>query len=387
MKTIRKITPICLSMAVMLGSAIPSFAAPEMVPSQVPGILAPSIVDNSDEQSPPVDAGIKFMTNGDFGYDDIEVSLGYTQIKDSGIDFKTFYADSFRIKDLYREAVDVFTSLSIVNGMEDSGSIVFNPTGNYTREQAAKIITYLVLGPEEAEKLEPEASFNDVDISRWSSKYIAFCNSRGIILGYGDGRFGPTDSLTDTQWEAILLRATGHGKNGEYSGANWAENVEHDANIYHIPGAAEYLQDSDSIISRERAVYYAFRAATRIPVIEDKEDGAGGIQGNSDTLNFRNTLAWKSYHLVDLSSLAYKEGDQVLVDGSIDEVDEYGIIKIDDITFESHQLFSTTFKPSREINDKLIEQPGVIWVTFGNSGEDMTQVSHYYDANEQIIIF
>jgi hypothetical protein len=46
-----------------------------------------------------------------------------------------------------------------------------------------------------------------------------------IINGYGDGNFGPNDSVTGTQLAKMLLAAVGYGQVGEFVGVGWDVNV------------------------------------------------------------------------------------------------------------------------------------------------------------------
>ena len=59
----------------------------------------------------------------------------------------------------YEEAVDVMSTIGVINGMDDGS---FDPDGTLTREQAAKLVTYMLLG-DNAERLGIETStFKDV---------------------------------------------------------------------------------------------------------------------------------------------------------------------------------------------------------------------------------
>ncbi len=136
------------------------------------------------------------------------------------------FTDNSRISTKYFEAVIYMTEKSILTGYPDGS---FQPQGTLTREQAAKIVTYLVLGPEEAEQLVcNEAPYVDVETWRWSAPYIAWCNEFGILNGYGDGRFGPTDNLTGEQFAKMLLCSFNGDAKGRYTGPGWAERVKED---------------------------------------------------------------------------------------------------------------------------------------------------------------
>ena len=109
------------------------------------------------------------------------------------------YSDYNEITHL--EAIDLLTSLGILEGTDGK----FNPQDVLTREQGAKIIAYLMLGKEGAEALSTSvAPFKDVASGRWSAGFIAYCASQGIIGGYGNGNFGPTDTLTGNQFAKML---------------------------------------------------------------------------------------------------------------------------------------------------------------------------------------
>ena len=122
------------------------------------------------------------------------------------------------------EAVDVMVALGILEGT-DKGD--FQPDGILTREQAAKIICCLLMGPEAAEKLTTTGvTFSDVAADRWSAPYIAYCVNMGILAGDGTGKFNPEDKLTGVAFAKMLLVALGYDASIEkYVGDSWAVNV------------------------------------------------------------------------------------------------------------------------------------------------------------------
>ena len=123
----------------------------------------------------------------------------------------------------YNEAVDVMTAVGVFDGMGGS----FNPDGTLTREQAAKIITYMIMGKDAADKLTTTiAPYSDVSASRWSAGAIAYCTNEGILSGVGHGKFDPTGELTGLQFAKMLLVALGYDPAIEtFTGDSWAINV------------------------------------------------------------------------------------------------------------------------------------------------------------------
>ncbi len=130
------------------------------------------------------------------------------------------YTDAKDIGEAYVEAVGVMTGLEIVDGMTET---TIDPTATYTREQAAKIIAYMVLGKTAADSLTcTVAPFDDVAADRWSAGYISFCVEQGIIDGMTDTTFEPTGTLTGFQWAKMLLSAVGFNANGAPSASSQA---------------------------------------------------------------------------------------------------------------------------------------------------------------------
>ena len=94
----------------------------------------------------------------------------------------------------YKEAVAVLNGIGVIDGMGDD---TFAPAGTLTRAQGAKMITYMLDAEDVA--VAGVASFKDVPASHWAAGPIAFCVEAGIVEGYGDGTFGPDDTLTGYQ--------------------------------------------------------------------------------------------------------------------------------------------------------------------------------------------
>ena len=139
-----------------------------------------------------------------------------------------FAADASDFKDYddvtYNEAVDVMVAAGVFNGVEGNK---FAPEGTLTREMAAKIITYMMLGEEKADKLTTTvAPYADVAAGRWSAGAIAYCSNEGILAGVGGGKFAPTRELTGLEFAKMVLCALGFDatENG-LEGSSWAINA------------------------------------------------------------------------------------------------------------------------------------------------------------------
>ena len=165
----------------------------------------------------------------------------------------------------YDSAVTVMNGLGILTGYPDGS---FKPGDNVTRAEAAAMITRMMLGPENADKLPlGDVKFSDVPDSNWAAKYISFCANKGIIVGMGDGTFRPTQNVTGTQLATMLLRAVGYGTMGEYEGKGWDINSVADALYYKIFEDSE-VKNFDQAATREECALYVFNTLWRVDQVK-----------------------------------------------------------------------------------------------------------------------
>ena len=126
--------------------------------------------------------------------------------------------------DAYAEAIDVMSALEIIDGYSNGD---FQPQGTLTRGAAAKIIACMMLGKTTAESLGTQAApFKDVPVGSTFAGYIAYCVEAGLIDGYADGTFRPSNTLTGFAFLKMLLTALGYDSAVEgFTGSNWTVNV------------------------------------------------------------------------------------------------------------------------------------------------------------------
>ena len=157
----------------------------------------------------------------------------------------------------YEEAADVMSTIGVIEGFEDGS---FDPDGTLTREQAAKLVTYMLLGTN-ADRLGIEGStFKDVATTRWSASAIEYCASLGLIDGAGDGNFYPAGQLTANAFAKILLTAIGYSSEKEQmTGPSWSVNVAALAIDVGLDNGIEDLSWND-VLTREEAAQMALNA-------------------------------------------------------------------------------------------------------------------------------
>lgn len=228
------------------------------------------------------------------------------------------FTDEKQIGTAYMTAVDMMTSRGVLNGFPDGS---FQPQGTLTREQGAKIITYMALGEEVSRLTCASAPFDDVKADRWSAPCISWCAERQILLGYGDGCFGPEDTLTGEQFSKMLLCALGLAREGNYVGlgGTWADAVREDgkaAGIY----VGDASMGSSAPISREQAALLAYNAQSASEIVKA---GGGSITLTKEKhpeLDFSWHESYLNYAICDF---AFTPSGNLLLLQMSDSVAEY----------------------------------------------------------------
>lgn len=142
----------------------------------------------------------------------------------------------------YAEAVNALHECGIINGDEKGN---FNPNSSVTRAEAAAIICRL-LGMSEEAKQANTTKFSDVPSNHWANGYVAVAAKQEIINGYGNGKFGPSDSVTYAQMLKMLVCAWGYEKESQSAGG-WpngyveiAQNIGISKNV-NITDSSKYV--------------------------------------------------------------------------------------------------------------------------------------------------
>lgn len=129
----------------------------------------------------------------------------------------------------------------------------FKPTETLTRAQAAKIICVLLLGDKAP---EGKADFTDVPAGHWAEKFIGFCAEKGIVAGVGSGKFNPNGKLTNAAFAKMLLVAYGHDAEKEgLTGEKWLMNTQ---KAMRETGMNQNVNVSDDSIARQMACQMAY---------------------------------------------------------------------------------------------------------------------------------
>ena len=128
-----------------------------------------------------------------------QVKVGVTYAKeDSAVVEPAISFDDVTSADWFAEAVQYVVDKGMMNGTSKTN---FAPKSGTTRGMIVTVLYRLENDPSIS-----AASFTDVDFDAYYANAVAWANANGIVSGYGNGKFGPNDSITREQLAAILYR-------------------------------------------------------------------------------------------------------------------------------------------------------------------------------------
>lgn len=110
----------------------------------------------------------------------------------------------------YEKAVSKLNEMGIITGDENGN---FNPNKSITRAEFATIICRFQNLTDIVniyELMDKYSEFEDVPKTHWANRYILVAQENGIINGYGNNRFGPSDKVTVEQSLKMIVCALGY---------------------------------------------------------------------------------------------------------------------------------------------------------------------------------
>jgi hypothetical protein len=83
----------------------------------------------------------------------------------------------------------------------------FRPTNPITRAEACALISRILSPAGVSQAYTGVSSYTDVPQTLWSAPVISYCSSLGIVRGDGNGAFRPEDEVTNQEFITMLCRA------------------------------------------------------------------------------------------------------------------------------------------------------------------------------------
>lgn len=156
-------------------------------PGTVAVIVAPDGSETVVRKSIPTEGGVVVMVKGS----------AVVKLVDTGRTFSDVPRTHW--------AVDAAAFVSARELFSGTGPNAFSPDQPMSRAMLAVVLHNLEDNP--ASRFT--SSFDDVADSSWYASGVAWAAERGIISGYGGGRFGPNDPITREQLAAMLWQYAG----------------------------------------------------------------------------------------------------------------------------------------------------------------------------------
>jgi hypothetical protein len=120
-----------------------------------------------------------------------------------------------------KEAIGVVNDLGIVVGTPEG---TFLPTKEVTRAEFAVMLTKALAIPNSALEGYSQTPFKDMAGYEWSTGYLAFCLSKGIMVGDGYGNAMPGRTVSLNEAVTMALRAIGYVDNSSELKGAWPAN-------------------------------------------------------------------------------------------------------------------------------------------------------------------
>ena len=217
------------------------------------------------------------------------------------------FKDADKVSDTYAEAVDALAGMKVFQGYTDG---TFQPEGSITRAEVAAIVYRLYTGDvadKQASLYATYNKFNDMGGAKWAAGYIGYCANAGLVKGYDAKTFGPSDKVTGYQALAMILRAVGYDKAGEFTGADWQLHVAQYAQQLGILKNVKN-EDLNAAASRQLVAELLFRTAAEVPCVT--YTAALGYSNTSSILGTtkNDTLGYKNFGLTKVKDTDDKWG-------------------------------------------------------------------------------
>lgn len=213
-----------------------------------------------------------------------------------------------------KDAVNMLTALGVIEGDPDGS---FRPDATVTRAEMAKMI-FVVRNNSIDDSAYANNSSKMTDInSHWAKGYIKFCESQGIIAGYGDNTFKPDATVTGVEAAKMLLVLTGYDANkAGLVGHNWSTNT------LKYAGSAGILDDVNSGLESGLPRQYAAQMiyntleANRVKWSDDSQSFDDVLNGGiKETVG--SAYMGLSYDVGTMTEMS-KDSLTIKIDGSYD---------------------------------------------------------------------
>lgn len=182
-----------------------------------------------------------------------------------------------------KQAIEVVNGLGIVTGTPEG---TFLPVKDVTRAEYAAMITRALGIPKSGLTNGGQKVFKDTVGYDWAEGYLAFCNSKGIMLGDGYGNAMPGKSISTNEAITMALRTVGYLANSSELKGKWPLNYTTKASEL---GLYTDVKRDAANANRENAAQIIFNVLT-VQNVSVAKDGATTVLYNDAAKKEPKTL-------------------------------------------------------------------------------------------------
>ncbi|WP_121968807.1 DUF3747 domain-containing protein [Leptolyngbya sp. BC1307] len=176
--------------------------------------------------------------------------------------------------DIYAEAINRAVQLGFISGFPEDNT--FRPRASLTREQLVSIVVEGLDVP--AQTAVSANPYPDVPANRWSAAKIQQAKTLGLISGYQNGTFRPTQPVTRAELLAVMRRAAEYKSGGTQLTANqpgrtfsdiqghWAQSVISSMSSY--CGVSTPLNETGSSFAPNTSAQRNYAAAAMVRLLD-----------------------------------------------------------------------------------------------------------------------
>lgn len=261
----------------------------------------------------------------------------------------------------YAEAVMYCREHGLMSGI---GNRQFAPEGSLTRAMLVSVLWRQAGGP----AVNYLMQFSDVPEGRWYSEAIRWAASERLILGYGDGRFGTNDTITQAQLNIIMNKYTDRPITDNIPGFAGGNAPVTRAQTAAVMWNLAHSQDTPSSGARVLVAYFSGTGTTR-GVAQNLVNALG-----TDTATLHEIIPTHPYTSADLDytnsncrsvTEQHDPSARPAIANSVSNLDDY------DIVFLGYPIWNNdvpriiyTFLENENLSGKTI----VPFCTSGGSG-------------------
>ena len=255
--------------------------------------------------------------------------------------------DDFSDKDeiVNKDAVSMLTILGVINGKEDGS--YFDPTGNVTRAEMAKMIATVLNQGADVDGLYVGMNTGLTDVKgHWAESYINYCYSLGIIAGRGNGKFDPAATVTGNEAAKMLLVAAGYDAQLEgLTGADWAIKT---ASLASTLGIFDNLSVATSDpLTRDNAALLIYNALD-IEMIQKYENGY------AIAFTDHRTLLSAKYGVYKIEGVVVSNEEAALNNTDSDFASAKGKTTMENVKVYASTTSNTTTGEYEEVNGQVV---------------------------------